>query len=250
MTLFDRILHRRHLRHWERAAAAGQDMATEDLRTARSRAQQLRHRLDRALHVAEGQLAGGARDLRALDPMADWVWRPDLWNGPVAPHGLTNFATGAAFGDHSKVFHDCPICELALRQMRNEGAAGVAPFGVRLEVFRFEGTFVSLAIELPEDAVSGLTRRNVVNLGSVIDVEKPVEAFGRLSLRQGPNTRRIVREIDMRDRSAVTEFDIGYSEATDQPVANAWLELIFDVPTMNEISLTDMFLSRRPRAEL
>ena len=41
--------------------------------------------------------------------------------------------------------------ELTLRQIRNTRESDVAPFGLRMDVFRFDGSFLSLVIDLPEE---------------------------------------------------------------------------------------------------
>ena len=50
-------------------------------------------------------------------------------------------ASKTNLGEEVTVFHDCKISELTLRQVRNTREADLAPFGLRMDVFRFDGSF-------------------------------------------------------------------------------------------------------------
>ena len=70
VSIMDRLLHRRHLFRWTRAArrAAQSDLVT--LRDQRVLARQLRQQLDRLLHVADSRLAlprGEELDLHRIE---------------------------------------------------------------------------------------------------------------------------------------------------------------------------------------
>jgi hypothetical protein len=90
----------------------------------------------------------------------------------------------------------------------------------------------------------------VVRLDSVIETERPIEIFARLNVRHGPNSDQIVREIPPTDGPATVEFDLAYTKMNEKRVEKAWIDLIFEGPQFNQITLRDMTLSRRPRAEV
>ena len=140
--------------------------------------------------------------------------------------------------------------ELAFRQLRNSREADLAPFGLRMDTFRFDGSFLSLAIDLPPDAIQGLRKRHVVRLDSIIEIEKPLEIFARLNIRHGPNTEQIVRELPLYQDDITAEFDLTYTRLNEKRVEHMWLDLIFEGPEMNQITMRDLTFSRHPRAEL
>lgn len=248
---FDRLLARRALARWRAAAdrIGLADPAT--LRNLRSEARQLRRQIDRVLHAADGRLAcGGGIPAIPKPLLADWAWRPELWLGPVTPPGLAAVASRTGFGAEVKVFHDCSESELTLRQITNSRATDPAPFGLSIEVFRFDGSFMSLALDLPPEGLRGLGGRHVMRLGMVLETERPLEIFARLNLRQGPNTEQIVREVPKGATEAVVDFDLASTRLGDRGVEAAWLDLIFEGPQMNRIILHDLTFSRRPRAAL
>ena len=152
-------------------------------------------------------------------------------------------------GEQVTLFHDCVESELTLRQLRNTREEDLAPYGLRMDVFRFDGSFLSLAIDLPDEGVNGLGRRHLIRLETIVEMEKPLEIFARLNVRHGPNSEQMVRELPLNEQNVMVEFDLGYTRLNEKRVENAWIDLIFEGPEMNQVILRDLTLSRRPRAE-
>jgi len=246
------MLHRRVVSRWEAAARRAPKQRLADLRQARVRALQLRQVLDRVIYVADSRLMlpliGSSAFQKPLH--SDWAWRPQLWRGRVAPPGRAAAPTKAMFGDEVTLFHDCRMSELTVRQIRNTHEADLAPFGLRMDVFNFDGSFLSLVIDLPPDAVRGLKRKHLIRMTSVVETEYPLEIFARLNVRHGPNTEQMVRELPLGKNEIVVEFDLAYTKLNEKRVEAAWVDLIFEGPRMNQVILRDVTFSRRPRAEL
>ncbi|KPP86190.1 MAG: hypothetical protein HLUCCA08_16745 [Rhodobacteraceae bacterium HLUCCA08] len=248
----ERFLNRRALRRWSRTAAAAASADLGLLRQQRAQARALRQKLDDLLFVAEGRLALPRIGSTAFPRPAgtDWSWRPQLWRGPLPRKGIAAAESKTRLGDEITLFHDCRVSELTLRQLRNTKEADLAPFGFRMDVFRFDGSFLSLAIDLPKSACEGLKRRHLVRLDMIVELEKPLEIFARLNVKHGPNTEQIVRELDLRDATPHVEFDLGYTKLHEKRVEAIWIDLIFEGPEMNQVTLRDLTLSRYPRAQL
>ena len=60
----------------------------------------------------------------------------------------------------------------------------------------------------------------------------------------------MVREFPMNAPEMTVEFDLAYSELNDNKVDRAWMDLIFEGPEMNQITLRDLTMVRRPRAQM
>lgn len=249
--LLSGLIEKRTLRRWRSAARRADGMGTSDLKTLRHQARALGRHVDRVLHVSEGRLAlplpGHAAIRRPMH--SDWAWRPELWSGPVKPVGYASIENKTAIGHEAKVFHDCTLNELSIRQLRNTRAKDIAAYGVHFDVFRFDGSFLSLVIDLPKQGVEGLSRRHLIRLEIRVETEKPLEIFGRLNVRHGPNVEQLVREFSGSSGEFAIEFDLTATQMHEARVECAWLDLIFEGPEMNEIILRDVTLSRRPRAE-
>ena len=251
-SLLDAVSNRIALRRWAQLAARAGAADLESLRGQRNRARQLRRQVDRLLHVADGRLALPLIEANAIAaPLgSDWIWRPEPWRGSLSPLGLVAVDSRTPFGEECTLFHDCDTSEITFRQLRNTREADLAPFGLRLDVFRFDGSFLSLAIDLPEAAVRGLQRRHLIRVDTIVEMEKPLEIFARLNIRHGPNTEQIVRELPLNEEEVSVDFDLAYTKLNEKRVEKAWLDLIFEGPQMNQVVIRDVTMSRRPRAEL
>ncbi|MBO9476587.1 hypothetical protein J7382_03470 [Shimia sp. R11_0] len=238
-------------RFWARNArnAAKQDLAT--LRNQRRRARALRQHLDTVISVAESRLALPIIGSNAFPKPhgTDWSWRPELWREPIPTKGRAAVENKEMLGDEVTLFHDCRISELTLRQLRNHREKDLAPFGLRMDVFRFDGSFLSLVVDMPPEAVSGLRRDHVIRMDTIVEMEKPLEIFARLNIRHGPNTEQIVRELPLQAEDIRVEFDLAYSNLNEKRVEKMWIDLIFEGPEMNQIVLRDVTFSRRLRAD-
>lgn len=248
----DGLAQRRLQRRWAGLAERAGDMDLDELRGLRSRARSLRRHIDRVLHEAEHRLALPVIGSNAIrKPLGtDWAWRPDLWRGPIPVPGFSSVPGKAPVCDGATLFHDCRHSELSARQIRNNRATDLAPFGFRMDVFRFDGSFLSLVLDLPAEAAAGLKLRHIIRVDLTVEMEKPLELFARLNIKHGPNVEQIVREIPFTSEEVMAEFDLAYTRINEKRIERVWLDLIFEGPEMNQIILRDVTVSRRPRAEL
>ena len=251
-TLMESLLHRRSLRSW---SVAGDTAPQADLSTLRlwvGRARSLRRRLDQVIHEADHRLALPVIGSNAMKkPMGtDWSWRPMLWKGPLPAPGMASVPCKAVICDGATIFHDCRRSELTVRQIRNTRETDIAPFGFRMDVFRFDGSFLSLVLDLPDEAARGLRLRHLIRLDLIVEMEKPLEIFARLNIKHGPNVEQIVREMPLTSEEVMVEFDLAYSKMNEKRLEKLWVDLIFEGPEMNQVILRDVTLSRRPRAEI
>ncbi|WP_424942513.1 DUF6478 family protein [Aliiroseovarius crassostreae] len=253
-----RIIHWRALRHWGWLSRNVTRFNLSTLRALRSSARQLRGQLDQVIRVADSRLALPMVGSNAFPkPLyCDWSYRPEMWRMPITPIGIAAAETKSTFGEEVTLFHDCRSSELTMRQVRNTRESDLAPFGLRMDVFRFDGSFLSLVIALPPDAVQGLKQRHLVRMSAVIEMEKKLEIFSRLNIKHGPNTEQLVRELPFGDlgeaeRTEVeVEFDLAYTKMNEKRVERIWVDLVIENPEMSQVVLRDINFSRRPRAEV
>jgi Family of unknown function (DUF6478) len=250
-SILDRVLQRRVQRRWAEIADTAPGMDLEQLHGLRSRARSLRRHLDRVIHLAEHRLALPVIGSHAMrKPLGtDWAWRPMMWHGPIPVPGLSSAPAKAQICDGATLFHDCRRSELTVRQLRNSRAQDIAPFGFRMDVFRFDGSFLSLVLDLPEEAARGLKLKHLIRMDVIVEMEKPLEIFARLNIKHGPNVEQIVRELPLNEEEVMVEFDLAYTKINEKRVERLWVDLIFEGPEMNQIILRDVTFSRRPRAE-
>lgn len=243
---------RRVEERWARIATTAETLDSFEARALRAEARGLRRHLDRAMQAADARLSapktGSA--LPAMPLGTDWAWRPDAWRGRQAEPGFPAAASRTALGENLALYHDCPLGEIVVRQVQNAPEPDVAPFGLAVDVFGFQGSFLSLAINLPDDAVTGLKARHLVRAAVVVDSDRDVRSFARLNIKHGPNLSQPVSDLPQGGREKVAEFDLAYSDINEKRVERAWLDLILNDVAMTRFVIRDVVLSRRPRAEL
>ena len=250
---FEKRLNRSATRRWRRHVGDAEHVELDALRRTRIQARDLKVQLEKFLFVAEGRLALPLIGSNAMQlPLyTEYSHRPELWRGPITRKGDVAVQTKSQIGSEATLFHDCEISELTYRQVRNTDEEDLAPFGLRLDVFRFDGTFLSLTVQMPAEACKGLSTRHLVRLDCQFDLEKPLEIFARLNIKHGPNLEQVVREIPLGDEhGAAVDFDLAYTKLNEKRVEDMWVDLIFEGPEMNQIVVRDLTLSRRPRSEL
>lgn len=250
--LLSDLLQRGSLRRWFRAARGAGAADPAEARLQRSPATALKSRLDAFLATADGRRAlppGGSAAL-PRPPGTDWAWRPPLWCEPLPGGGAAGVRSPTPLGAGATIFHDCPLAEIAVVQLRNRRGPEPAPFGVEVEVAGFGGSFLSLVLELPREAAAGLKRRHLLRLGAKVEAEKPAAVLARLNVKQGPNVEQLSRELPEAEAEAVVEFDLDATRLDETRVERLWLDLIFQKPAMNRITLRDVTLARYPRADL
>ncbi|MDO6726867.1 MAG: DUF6478 family protein [Cognatishimia sp.] len=250
--VLQKVLQRAVARFWAQAAREATNSSLPTLRRRRNAARRLRTHLDGLISVADGRLAlpiVGSNTFHKPHG-TDWAWRPSLWRNSLPTKGRVAVQSKEGLGKEVTLFHDCSISELTLRQLRNLREKDLAPFGLRMDVFRFDGSFLSLVIELPPEALQNLDRHFLIRMDTIVEMEKPLEIFARLNIKHGPNTEQIVRELPLHEEDIMVEFDLAYSRLNEKRIEKAWIDLIFEGPEMNQVILRDVTFSRRPRAEL
>lgn len=242
MGYLDRILERGVIKRWSRAALEAEQVEPVTIRGLGRQARRLSRQLDRVMRAAEHRLLPDAALPRPLH--ADWAWRPEPWTVPLAPVGLVSPSSGTGLGVDAKFFHDCPDAEYSVRQSRVPG--GAPAFALDIEVFHFDGGFLSMAVDLPREAVNGLSRRHILRIGLDASMDLDVPCFGRLNVRHGPNVAQVVQAFG---EEGHVDLDLATADLDEDRVSAAWIDVIFERPAMNRFRLADLTLSRRPRAE-
>lgn len=249
----DRLIERTHLRRTARAvdriATRLRNADMTHLRDLRSEVRGLHARLSDALREADLRLARARAARPTRPPLSDWAWRPDPFHADLGLPVLVAPDSGAVLAEGMRVFHDGRNVECALRQ-RRAGRRAPAPYGLALDMFGFDGSYISVSIDLPSSGLDGLSRRHVVRLETAMRSETAVGVSARLNVRHGPNTDHQLRDIAFEDGHGVAEFDLGYTEIDEARIEKAWIDLILSRPAMTRIEIMDLVLSRYPRAEI
>lgn len=212
----------------------------------------MRRQLDRLLQAGDARLSLPllGSGLPQMPLGTDWSWRPEAWRGALPDPGVIAAGDRTTIGENLALYHDCPLGEVVVRQLRNQQADDRAPYGIAIDVFGFRGSFLSVAMNLPQAGIEGLKSRHLMRAELVVDADRPVTSFARLNIKNGPNLAQPVSNLPSDARVKVAEFDLAYADINDRRIERAWLDLIVNDPAMTRIVIRDVVVSRRPRAEL
>lgn len=249
---FKAITDRNDISVWTRRAKAAPKMREKILRIRRRRARALIVQLNQFLQIADDRLSIpriGARMFKKGRGV-DFSWRASFWRWPSPLIGAAGAPTGHALRQSLHLFHNCPDSEITVRQLRNLREQDLAPFGLSLDVMEFRGSFLSIAQDLPQQAITGLKTNHLVRLNTIVEFESPIKIFARLNIEHGPNTAQLTREIPLENTDVWVEFDLGELDLNENRIEKMWVDLIFEEPRLNKIIIRDLTFSRSPRAEL
>lgn len=254
-SLVESLRSRLAVRRWERTAQSAEALDPATLAWLRPRARQVathaRHLSEAADRVLLGPRIGA--DTIERPPLCNWAWRPAPWAAAMTPRIVAGATGGTQLIEGARLFHDCPLAEITLKQTRATDARATAPFALSLDALGFAGSFLSLALDLPKDAALSLRRSHIVGVSVRLRIERPGEMYVRLNIKQGPNTDQMVSELrpgDRPDGPVTAEFDLGFDEINPAKLEGAWIDLIFERPEMNLVQILDLTLTRRPRADI
>lgn len=180
----------------------------------------------------------------------DWMWRPDLWAGTIEPDVFDKCETGQRIGTCASVFHDCAQRDLKVSQVGNSSNKPVSPFAVQFEVGDFSGSFLSLALDLPDTAVRDMQKRHLFRLEADVECDAGISIYARLNIKHGPNTEKVLQHVPAGSGTISAEFDLAYTQLNVKRVEKIWLDLIFEDPSGKTFTLQNARMIRRPRSEL
>ena len=158
--------------------------------------------------------------------------------------------SGCDLGADLQLFFDGTESDLVVRQLELSGTPDDAPFPLGIEVYQFDGSFLSIVQNLPDDVAQGTTETDVVELSFVINAESECDIFLRLNIRHGPNESQLTRGCRTAARRQVQSFDLAEAGLSHRTVERIWIDLILSDPVMNRFSVDDLIARRRRRAQV
>ena len=173
---------------------------------------------------------------------SDWADRPGPWMSSLPP--MRPLVSGKRITQDVALFHDAEAPSGGLLSETREGR-----FRLGADLAEFTGSFLSLAIDLPAPAVSGLGRRHILRLEAGLETAGLKGLIARLNVKSGADTLEMVAGLTEGPRRSA-EFDLAYLALGTAPITSGWIDLIFEPQTSAQVVIEDLILSRRPRLEL
>jgi hypothetical protein len=196
----------------------------------------------------------GERDVCGALPRplhCDWAWRAGPWREALSPPRAEAVETGSTIGTDVSLHHDGTASHVAYAQSARSG--GMAPFALTVQSPGFDGSYLSLAVDLPAGVRNGLRQTHLIGLHLALIAARPPELFFRLNIQHGPNltqaTVAVPAELQRPD-GALVEFDLAYHPFNERRVEQIWCDVILGGDALSEVTLVDACFTRRPRAAM
>ena len=237
---------------WSGLVSRAPDLSTGALQDHLAKADHLRSVLDRFSQIAKPRLTNDVQ-IDVPDILAgqiEWSGRPAFWLGEASPRALFAPESGVELGEGVKLFHDCPRREIALRQRANRLLPARAPYGLSLDVMGFEGSYLSLVLDLPAASLTDLGQSHVLSVNFDFEADRDLGIFVRLNLKCGPNTVNMLREVPRDGTGHAVEFDLAYLDMDASRLESGWIDVMFEAPQYLGLELRDVTLFRSRRAEV
>ncbi|MEM7668857.1 MAG: DUF6478 family protein, partial [Pseudomonadota bacterium] len=151
--------------------------------------------------------------------------------------------SGTRLCDELSVFHDADTPALRIDRI---APAGDAPF-LRLTCYRFEGTFLSLALAIPESLSTRMRAGHELILDVTANSSRPVALDTRLNISIAGEMEELFSHRILTKGTRRIRYDLQHFDLRDETVGNAWCDLIFKHPAMIEIDLIDVVLALKQR---
>lgn len=249
----EKLRFRRAARLLARKTAQIPNLGPAHTRAIKTEAEALRLAAAETIRAAMARLEAQqtAPQVAGLPPRTDWVHRPALWSRIEPTATLAPVPSGHGLSGTVSFHHDCPLNQISIRQapvLRGKGDAAEAGQGQVLDVLDFSGSFASLAVAFPSEALAGFSNSVLIRADLHVEMEAQSEIYLRLNLRHGPNVEKITRKYE--PAKPATDFDIFHTDLDPEAVSEIWLDIILSAPRMNRFLVSDLVLSRRPRANV
>jgi len=229
------------LRFWNDARSTANTMPKSRLRKLSAEARKLASTLNRFERHAQPLLRNSPA--RPLINDATWIHRVDLFADPISPRGHAPLTNATQISDTVTAFTDDPDAEIGFRQNTNPNGG----FSAIFDVHHLAGSFFSLAIGLGPKVANTLSKSDLIRVRLDFRSEQEIEIHVRLNLRSGPNTEQTIVKFHA---GHDVEFDLFYIDFDPKRMNDAWIDVLLPPQVGNRFELTELVVSKLPRAEI
>lgn len=247
-TFLTKLAERRLLDQWEDAADHADRLPLSELRRLQTRLRPLLLGLSRLDRTASTRLTGAANAIRKPRG-TDWAYRPRLWREKAVRPGQSFIVSPGRLDGETSLFHDCDLAEINFRQFPTPKSDAFSPFDLQLDVLHFNGSFLSLSVDLPAEVIADLSAQHMIEVTALIQAERAADVYFRLNLQEDHEVKQVLQSSVVGSEDITVLFDLAYSDLRPKLIDKVWLDVIFQNPAMNQFILSDLTLTRRPRAD-
>ena len=107
-----------------------------------------------------------------------------------------------------KLFHYAQYAQITSRQIKQTAYQDAPAFGLSLDVYEFNGGYISLEIRLPHCVTDTLSHRHLIRMHWLLTLRNPLRAFARVNIENGLNTANIIVPLPINTETEWAQFDL------------------------------------------
>lgn len=185
--------------------------------------------MDQVLHSNAGAVIG-AESTSLFRRRAVASWGADPESGSELAPGL-------------KLFYDAGCAAFSWRQ---RPIVGGSRYGLSFTVYEFDGTFLSLVVEVPGADLPAIAAHRNLQLSFSIAATRPLALYARLNFQRDTEHIALHDAMIVRDGAYVARFERAGDGEDLRPGVSVWADLIFAEPAMAEFEISDLALRTAP----
>lgn len=172
-----------------------------------------------------------------------WQVKPRVFAAALSQPGVSEPVSGNPIGDDLTLFHDAehPL----MRWSQILGARGKA--GLRLTIYRFDGSFISLAASIPDPFSRKLRSGHQISVDFTAKASRPIALDLRLNLEIAGRREEMTAHRILTDCAHSVTFDLRHHEITVEDRVKAWCDLMLRNPGMVEVDLSCLSITLHAR---
>ena len=187
-----------------------------------------------------GNAAPSGTDRQGDRPLARFLKKTpkskrDPESAKITPRRFDEPASGTQISDRITLFHDADDGNFAC-------VVGHDPF-VRLTLYQFSGTYLSLAVALRKSDLRQARPGTELQLSMPARLTRPMTIFARLNLRTPEQTETLYETLVLYEHRPDIRFPLDGVRVPHDQIEAGWVDVIFSDPAMAEVNLASLDVS-------
>ena len=166
----------------------------------------------------------------------------------MSPNSLVGVSGNVALHQDMRLYHDCGLKEVTLRQLAGQKKSVGAPYKLVTDVLDFDGQYMSYSLDIPTELYQGLNPDELYKVVVILRSETPMSALVRLNLELGPEVKYLEQALDLTGQSVELSFDPWSFDLSK--MSKIWVDILFNAPRYQRMVLEDFVVHRCLKPEI
>ena len=178
-----------------------------------------------------------------------WSFQPSPWGSAIPLIAQENAGRQSTIGTGCTLFHDARQARVAWLQLPASPPDRRCPFSFEIHAPGFDGSYLSLAIAIPERFCRSIDRKSIISIELHALGTAELPASLRMNAKRGPNTYENWQPIKLLGPVQIVEFDMSNFGINPASAYNMWLDFMVTQSGSWQLAINALSMSHRHRLE-